>query len=171
MTKVFTLLLALTTTVGLASASPLHPRDDLAVINFDGPFDVTLINMCDDECLAEHKRDWSVSQILPKPGNIMTATTMNDYKGEDDTREDIYHVVGKIPFASAADKGDPKENGHVFFVDRPITKSERQYIDDGGVDAQDRNWRVCFFFIPGRSPADTSCSALSPLTTRVLSWE
>jgi hypothetical protein len=143
MTKFSTLLLALTTTIGLASASPLHPRDD--VVDFNGPFNVTLINLCDDHCLAEHKHDWSISQILPNSGTNMTATTINDFPGEHGTGGDIYPVVGKIPFTSAADMGDVKENGHVFFVDRPATKSERQAIKGGGVDALDRNWRVSYF--------------------------
>lgn len=140
MTKFSTLLLALT--IGLASASPLYPRDDS--VDFNKPFKVILINMCDDDCLAEHAHDWSISQILPNSGDNMTATTMNDYPGEHGKGGDIYPVVGKIPFASAADKGDVKENGHVFFVDRPATKSERQDIEGGGVDALDRNWRVSY---------------------------
>jgi hypothetical protein len=138
MTNFSTPLLALTTTVGLALASPLYPRDD--IINFDKPFNVTLINMCDDDCLAEHKHDWSISQILPNSGTNMTATTINDFPGQHGTGEDIYPVVGKIPFTSAADHGPTEDNGHVFFVDRPITKSERYDIEvDHKTDALDRN--------------------------------
>jgi len=169
MTKFSTFLLALTTTIGPASATPLYPRED-KVINFDGRFEVTLINMCDDECLAEHKHDWSISQEIPNAGGVMAQTSMDNYPGQTGHGGDIYHVVGKIAFTSAADKGSNKDNGHVFFVDRPPTKSERQAIAEHRVDAQDRNWRVSCCSSSDCSPADTSSSALSPSTTKVLSW-
>ena len=158
MAKFSTLLLALTTTIGLASASPLHPRDD--AVDLNKPFNVTLVSMCDADCLAEHTRDWSISQILPNSGTNMTATTMNDFQGQHGKGGDLYPVVGKIPFTSAADKGDVKEGGHLFFVDRPATKGERLAIEENKKDPQDRNWRVSYCLMYDCPVAETSTSAL-----------